>query len=51
MSLQEYLLDLLNVQACTPTLDEVLDRAGSRKGGTFSFDETVSLLREDRESH
>src|SRR5687768_9652973 len=33
MSLQEYLLALLTEDAHTPTLDEVLDRAGGRAGG------------------
>jgi antitoxin FitA len=50
MSLQEYLLDRLTEEASAPTLDEVLDRAGLLSGGEFSFDETVSLLRQDRAS-
>lgn len=33
MSLQEYLLGRLVEDAQTPTLDEVLDRAGGRAGG------------------
>jgi len=33
MSLQEYLLGRLEQDADTPTLDEVLDRAGGRAGG------------------
>lgn len=50
-SLQEYLLGSLTEDAHTPTLDEVLDRAGSRNGGSFTSEETVSLIREDRERH
>jgi antitoxin FitA len=49
-SLQEYLLSLLTEEAETPTLDEVLDSAGSHSGGSITFEETVSLIREDRDS-
>ena len=47
-SLQEYLLARLIDEASRPTLDEVLDRAGSRSGGTLSFAESVRSVREDR---
>jgi plasmid stability protein len=48
-SLQEYLLARLIEEASTPTLDEVLERAGGRSGGSLSFDEAVTALREDRD--
>lgn len=35
----------------SPTLDEVLDRAGKRTGGSISFEAAVKALRQDRESH
>ena len=47
-SLQEYLLARLIEDAQSPTLDEVLDRAGGRAGGSVPFRETVAALREDR---
>ena len=50
-SLQEYLLGLLKDEAATPTLDEVLGSAGSQTGGYFTSEQTVSLIREDRDSH
>jgi plasmid stability protein len=50
-SLQEYLLGLLTDEAATPTLDEVLDNAGSQTGGYFTSEQTVSLIRADRDSH
>ena len=40
-SLQEYLLGRLIEDAEMPTLDEVLDRAGSDSGGHFTSEETV----------
>jgi plasmid stability protein len=49
-SLQEYLLQLLTDHASQPTLDEVLDRAGGRSGGSISFEEAVRYIREDRDS-
>jgi hypothetical protein len=48
-SLQEYLLERLTEQAQTPTLDEVLDRAGGRSGGSVSFKDAVTVLRVDRD--
>lgn len=50
-SLQEYLLTLLVEEADRPTLDEVLDRAGSRTGGSAPLSEVVSALRDDRAGH
>jgi antitoxin FitA len=50
-SLQEYLLQHLIEEADRPTLDEVLQRAGSRSGGSFSLDEINAIVRADRESH
>lgn len=44
-SLQEYLLGLLVEQTRIPTLDEVLDRAGSHSGGHAPFAEVVEFLR------
>ncbi|MGN6600645.1 MAG: FitA-like ribbon-helix-helix domain-containing protein [Actinomycetes bacterium] len=47
-SLQEYLRSRLIAEASRPTLDEVLDGAGGRSGGSLSLDDAVSLLRTDR---
>lgn len=47
-SLQEYLLARLIEEAATPTLNEVLDRAGERAGGSISLAEAVRELRADR---
>ena len=49
-SLQEYLLELLVREANSPTLDEVLDRAGNRTGGTLGFSDAVQAVRDDRDS-
>jgi hypothetical protein len=49
MSLQEYLLAHLVEEASTPTLDEVLDRAGGRSGGSVLLDVAVAAVRGDRE--
>jgi hypothetical protein len=48
-SLQEYLRARLIDEAATPTLDEILERAGGRAGGSVPFAETVAMLREDRD--
>ena len=48
-SLQEYLLERVTEQAQTPTLDEVLDRAGGRSGGSVPFKDAVTVLRVDRD--
>ena len=50
-SLQEYLLQLLIEEADQPTLEDVLDAAGRRSGGSFTFDEITEILRDDRDSH
>lgn len=47
-SLQEYLLTLLIEEAGRPTLDEVLDRASGRAGGSVSLEASVSTLRSER---
>jgi plasmid stability protein len=48
-SLQEYLLAQLIRQAETATLEEVLDRAGGRSGGSLGFDFAADSLRADRQ--
>ena len=48
-SLQEYLLERLTADAARPTLDEVLDHAGSRAGGHVSFADAAAAVRADRE--
>jgi antitoxin FitA len=50
MSLQEYLLAELTEQARQPTLDEVLERAGGRSGGSVPLDFAVETIRADRDS-
>ena len=49
MSLQEYLLARLEAEAGTPTLDEVLDRAGGRAGGEVPLASAVAAVRADRD--
>lgn len=46
-SLQEYLRTRLIDEASRPTIDEVLDRAGGRAGGTVPFDAAVAALQDD----
>jgi len=48
-SLGEFLLARLVEEAGTPTLDEVLDRAGGRAGGSISFSEATEAVRSDRD--
>jgi antitoxin FitA len=48
-SLQEYLLAWLIEEASEPTLDEVLDRAGGRSGGSVPMKAAVAALRGDRD--
>ncbi|WP_432543996.1 FitA-like ribbon-helix-helix domain-containing protein [Kineococcus sp. SYSU DK002] len=48
-SLQEYLLAKLVEEASTPSLDEVLDRAGGRAGGTLPFRDAVKAVHDDRD--
>lgn len=50
-SLQEYLRSRLIQEAAQPTLEEVLDRAGGRAGGSLSLEEAVTALRSDRAGH
>jgi plasmid stability protein len=47
-SLQEYLRGRLIEEADQPTLDEILDRAGGRSGGSVPLKTAVAALREDR---
>jgi antitoxin FitA len=47
-SLQEYLRVRLIEEASRPTLDEVLDRAGGRSGGSVPLTDAVSTVRSDR---
>lgn len=48
-SLQEYLRSRLIEEANAPSLDEVLDRAGGRAGGSVSFASSIDAVREDRD--
>jgi len=48
-SLQEYLRARLIAEAARPTLEEVLDRAGGRVGGSLPLDVAAAVLREDRD--
>lgn len=48
-SLQEYLLTRLVDEAARPTLDEILDRAGSRAGGEASLALVAAEVRADRD--
>ncbi len=50
-SLQEYLLSRLIAEASRPTVDEVLDRAGGRAGGSLPMGAAVESLRADRDRH
>ena len=47
-SLQEYLRARLIEEAEQPTLEEVLDRAGGRSGGSVPLKDAVQALRDDR---
>jgi len=48
-SLQEYLRSRLIEEAATPTLEEVLERAAGRAGGSVSFSAAVKAVRRDRD--
>jgi len=48
-SLQEYLLARLIEEASEPSLDEVLDHAGGRAGGSLPLKAAVAVLRADRD--
>jgi len=47
-SLQEYLLARLIEDASSPTLEEMLDRAGGRAGGSLPLKAAASALRAER---
>jgi hypothetical protein len=47
-SLQEYLRTRLIEEASVPTVDEVLERARGRAGGSIPFSAAVEAVREDR---
>jgi hypothetical protein len=47
-SLQEYLRSWLIEETSRPTLDEVLDRAGGRSGGSVPLKTAVATLRNER---
>jgi antitoxin FitA len=47
-SLQEYLRSKLIEEAGRPTLDEVLDRAGGRAGGSVTLNAAARTLRAER---
>ena len=47
-SLQEYLRMRLIEEAATPTVDEVLERAGGRAGGRVSFADAADIIAQDR---
>lgn len=49
-SLQEYLLARLVDEAHTPTLDELLERAGGRAGGRAGFQAAATAVRADRDA-
>ena len=48
-SLQEYLRSPLIQDADEPTLEEVLDRAGGRSGGSVPLEDAVAAIRDDRD--
>lgn len=48
-SLQEYLRSRLIDEASRPTLDEILDRAGGRSGGSVSLEAAAAATRDDRD--
>jgi antitoxin FitA len=47
-SLQEYLRARLIEEAAHPTLEEILDRAGGRSGGSVPLQDATATVREDR---
>ena len=47
-SLQQYLATELTRLAATPTMQEVLDRIGRRRGGKVGLDAAVDDLTEER---
>ncbi|MGH2735256.1 MAG: FitA-like ribbon-helix-helix domain-containing protein [Actinomycetota bacterium] len=51
MSLQEYLLGVVNSVASKPTIDEVLARAKRRGGARVTMTDVVDAVRKERDSH
>jgi len=49
-SLQEYLLADLTAQAGRPTMQEVLDRIATRKGGRITGAEAAEMVRDERDA-
>ena len=49
-SLQEYLLARLVQDAHTMTVDELMDRAGGRAGGSADFAAAVEAVRAERDA-
>jgi hypothetical protein len=47
-SLQEYLRSRLIAEANTPTLEEILDRADGRAGGSVPFAAATEVLQQER---
>ena len=47
-SLQEYLRARLIEEADQPTLEEILNRAGGRSGGSVPLKTAVTVIRADR---
>lgn len=50
MSLQEYLLAHLIDEATSPTVEEVLARAGERAGGRVPLPDAVRAVRAERDA-
>jgi antitoxin FitA len=49
-SLQEYLLGRLTEEARTPSLPDLLDRVGRRRGGRFSLQDAADAVRDERDA-
>jgi hypothetical protein len=49
LTLQEYLRARLIEEAATPTLEEVLERAGSRADTSVSFEVGAEVIKKDRD--
>ncbi len=47
-SLQEYLRSRLVAEASAPTLEEILDRAGGRAGGSVPFAAATEVVQRER---
>jgi len=48
-SLQEYLRARLIEEADQPTMEEILDRASGRSGGSVPLQDAVAAIRDDRD--